>query len=184
MTERTLKGWTDLAHTEPTKGTEWREVRRIKSNKRGCWNSNERKVEVWKRPGTKLKRWCTNSEMYHKAESSYFLNVSTLLFPNILQMLWPYFRGYHYHHNSKHMEVKEQEREVTEWAEILEASEEEEEGQWWKPKTHENHLTLTHWQMTLWTPHSGGLSFLLGILLLGGLIGFCLSSETGMIRWI
>lgn len=188
MTERTLKGWTDLAHTEPNKGTEWREVGRIKSNKRGCRNSNEREVEVWKRPGTKLKRWCTNSEVYHKAESSYVLNVLTLLFPNISKMLWPYFGGYHYHHNYKHMEVKEQEREVTEWTEGWNQVRRRRKGR----DENQRHMK------TIWRSHTGRYPgrrhselltvgvcpFCWGILLLGGLIGFCLSSETGMIRWI
>lgn len=59
--EQTLEGRTDLAHTEPTKGAEWREVRRVTScNKRRCWKCNEGEMEVWKRSGGKLERWLRN----------------------------------------------------------------------------------------------------------------------------
>lgn len=141
-------------------------------------------MAVWKRPGTKLKRWFRNLGNYHKAVLSYFLNIFMLLFHNTFKMLWTYFKWHHDHFSHKPMQVTGQERE-TKWAELWEPTEEVEEGRWLKT---EKAMCLNPRRgPVIYHPELlavGICSFFWDIFLFGSSSGFNLSSDWGMIRWI
>lgn len=173
-TEQTLEGWADLAHTEPSKGAEWREVRGVTScHKRRCWKSNEGKMEVWERPGRKLERWLRNWVI------SWICSCFCL---SMFKMLWTCSRWERYHHKHTHVWGKSQVGRATEtkWggggrALIKNRDRRKPPGFW--------HQTNSLLATTLNFLQEEICSFLREILSSGSLFGFSLSSDL-RIMWI